>query len=372
VNQLPTIITQPVALAAPVCPGFNVTYTVVASGTGLTYQWQVSTDGGATWNNILPSPNYSGITTASLTIVNAPVAFNNYRYRVIVSGTCAPPVTSNSVTLVVATPPTITSLTPAAPSVCTGGNITLTVVAAGVPAPNIYQWQVSTDGGATWTNLTTGGSFTPSFTITGATASMNNNRYRVIVTNLCGQSITSSVLILTVNTAPTVTATPLANRICLSDSSIQLVGSPVGGSWSGIGVSGFLFVPSVTAVGTYTLTYSYTSAAGCTGTATVIAKVEDCPERIRLLRDDAVILFPNPNNGRFNIRINSTLYNYLGMRVYTPAGQLVKVMSFNGLVYGRVVPIDIHDLPAGTYMVKFYYDDGIRTSEKTFGVVISR
>jgi hypothetical protein len=46
--------------------------------------------------------------------------------------------------------------------------------------------------------------------------------------------------------------------------------------------------------------------------------------------------------------------------------------TFNGLVYGRVVPIDLSYLPPGTYLVKFIYDDGVRTSDKTFTVIISR
>ena len=96
----------------------------------------------------------------------------------------------------------------------------------------------------------------------------------------------------------------------------------------------------------------------------------DCPERVRLLRNNAVILFPNPNNGRFNVRINSTLYTYLGMSVYSTTGQLLYSKTFSGLVYGRVVPIDITHLPAGNYMVKFFYDDGTRTSEKTIQVSV--
>jgi hypothetical protein len=173
-----------------------------------------------------------------------------------------------------------------------------------------------------------------------------------------------------VNASPTVTATALQNRICLSDSLVPLVGSPVGGSWSGIGVSGFNFIPMATAVGTYTLTYSYTNASGCAASATTLAKVEDCQERIRLLRIDGVLLYPNPNNGRFNLRMNSTLYNYLGMRVYTAHGALVRTQQWAGLTYGRVIPIDLTFLPADVYMVEFYYDDGIRTSQKTFKVIV--
>jgi hypothetical protein len=150
------------------------------------------------------------------------------------------------------------------------------------------------------------------------------------------------------------------------------LGTPVGGTWSGIGVSGSNFFPSATAVGNYVLTYSFTSSGGCTVTDTTRIFVQDCPERARLLSHDAAIVYPNPNTGKFNIKINSTLYNYLGMRVYNEKGDLVKMMNFTGLIYGRVVPVDLRNLPGGVYMVRLYYDDGARTSEKTFKVIVAR
>ncbi|MBK9939476.1 MAG: proprotein convertase P-domain-containing protein [Chitinophagaceae bacterium] len=372
VNQLPVITVQPTPATQTICPGFNVTYSVTATGTGITYQWRQ----GAV--NLVNNAQISGATTNTLTITNVN-ASNSGTYTVVVSGVCPPPVTSNPVVLNVATAPVI-STQPANRTVCVGQSAAFTVATVGsVPPPTIYQWQVSTDGGATWNNLTTGGSYTATFTIPAAVIGQHNSRYRVLVTNSCGQTTTSAVAILTVNALPTVTATALSSRICISDTLVPLSGLPVGGSWSGIGVSGFNFVPSSTAVGTYTLTYTYTNAAGCTASAQVIAKVEDCQERVRLLSDDGLILFPNPNNGLFNIRVNSTLYNYLGMKVYNSQGQLLNGSSVNdvmvspvytGLVYGRVIPIDLTKLPAGIYFVKFYYDDGVRTSEKTFKVVI--
>lgn len=48
-------------------------------------------------------------------------------------------------------------------------------------AGTVYQWQVSTDGGATWTNI---GANLPALDIT-ATTSMNGNLYRCIVTQGC-------------------------------------------------------------------------------------------------------------------------------------------------------------------------------------------
>lgn len=374
VNQLPAITVQPTPATQTVCPGATVSYSVTATGTGISYQWRRN------GVNLVNGGFISGATTPTLTISTVAGA-NSGNYDVVVSGTCSPAAVSNTVVLNVGTAPVI-STQPANRTVCVGQTASFTVATTGsIPAPNIFQWQQSTDNGATWTNLTTGGSYTATYTTPATTAAMNNYRYRVIVTNSCGQSTTTNAAILTVNPAPTVTATPLANRICISDTLIPLVGSPTGGSWSGVGVSGFNFVPTATAVGTYNLTYTYTNAQGCTNTAVVTAKVEDCQERLRLLSDDAVILYPNPNNGMFNIRINSTLYNYLGMKVYNAQGQLLNGKAVNdilvspvytGLVYGRVIPIDLTHLPSGIYMVKFYYDDGVRTSEKGFKVVIAR
>jgi hypothetical protein len=69
------------------------------------------------------------------------------------------------------------------------------------------------------------------------------------------------------------------------------------------------------------------------------------------------------------------------MKVYDMSGRLVNgnlnndVLTspvFGGLTFGRVIPVDLSYLPAGTYIVKFYYDAaGARTAEKGFKVVIA-
>lgn len=232
----------------------------------------------------------------------------------------------------------------------------------------------------TWSPIA--GLFTNSATTTAYTAGTNadsvfaepatTTTYTVTTTNpLTGCTSTRTVTV-TVNQLPVINITALPQRICLSDTLVALTASPAGGTWSGIGVSGSNFVPPATALGTFNLTYTYTDPLGCAGTNSIQATVQDCPERIILLRDNAVILFPNPNNGQFNIRINSILYNRLALRVYTSAGQLVHTQQFSGLVFNRVVPINLTHLPSGTYMVQFVYDGGVRTSEKTFKVVVGR
>jgi subtilisin-like proprotein convertase family protein len=193
--------------------------------------------------------------------------------------------------------------------------------------------------------------------------------YTVTATTAAGCT-SSATTTVTVNPLPVITIGSIPDTVCISDQLIPLPASPAGGSWSGVGVSGTNFVPPATAVGTYILTYTYTSTAGCTVTATKKISVKDCPERLILLRDNAVLLYPNPNSGQFNIKINSVLYNNLVMKVYANSGVLVRTQQLGGLAWGRVVPIDLTNLPGGVYMVKFYYDGGVRTAEKTFKVII--
>ncbi len=72
---------------------------------------------------------------------------------------------------------------------------------------------------------------------------------------------------VTVNSIPTITAGPDAT-VCTTASTIDLTTAefPLGGSWTGAGVSNNNFNPQNLSVGVYPLTYSYTSPSGCTNT----------------------------------------------------------------------------------------------------------
>ena len=211
VNTLPAISSNPSNVTA--CTGTNTTFSVTATGTGITYQWQLSTDGGATYNNVPAAAPYSGTTTATLTITNITIGLNGNRYRCVVSGTCPPAATSTGAILTVLTAVTITS-NPVNQTVCEATNTSFSVVAVGTS----YQWQVSTDGGATYTNVANGGVYsgatTATLTLTAVTPSLNGNRYRVIVSNGSCTPGTSTAALLTVNTFPIIGTQPLGATIC--------------------------------------------------------------------------------------------------------------------------------------------------------------
>lgn len=97
-----TISVQPsnASVTAPAPATFNVLASTNDSGT-LSYQWEVSSDGGSTWANATGGV-YSGDTTAALQVTDS-TGLNTYQYRCVVgsSGTASDK-TSNAATLTVA------------------------------------------------------------------------------------------------------------------------------------------------------------------------------------------------------------------------------------------------------------------------------
>ncbi len=88
-----------------ICAGATTTFNVTASGTPLTYQWQVSTNGGA-FVNVSNAGPYTGATTPSLTVATTGTELNGNSYRVIVATTICGSVTSTPVSLTVNPLPT--------------------------------------------------------------------------------------------------------------------------------------------------------------------------------------------------------------------------------------------------------------------------
>ena len=84
-----TVSTAPAITAQPgnatVTAGGNTSFSVSATGTGLSYQWQVST--GGAFANVTNGGVYSGANSATLAITGATAAMTGYQYQVVVTGT---------------------------------------------------------------------------------------------------------------------------------------------------------------------------------------------------------------------------------------------------------------------------------------------
>ncbi|NBX83649.1 hypothetical protein EBQ90_11300, partial [bacterium] len=204
--------------------GDSATFSVQASVTGgetLSYQWQRSTDSGTTFTNI------NGEVESTLSFFSFTTAANGYQYRVVVAATGgATSVTSAAATLSVVPAITITAH-PESQSV-TGGSVTFSVTAnISAGATLSYQWQRSTDSGATFSNL-------PGKTATTLSVNANNAdgyQYRVVVSGSNGApAVTSNAATLSVGTLIVIDQQPAEVSTSTRNASLSVIASVTTGA----------------------------------------------------------------------------------------------------------------------------------------------
>jgi hypothetical protein len=155
---------------------------------------------------------------------------------------------------------------------------------------------------------------------------------------------TSSATTVTVNPNPNVSLS-LANFIHIKESPVTLAGSPLGGTYSGVGVVGSTFSSTNAGLGKKTITYNYTTGAGCSGSATAITTVYDttaCSTFDTLFINIAVAgltapnnlgtlkIWPNPANDRITIdNGNYGILSGYSVKIETVLGQEVFKSAIN-------------------------------------------
>mgnify|MGYP000247649681 CR=1 FL=1 len=115
---------------------------------------------------------------------------------------------------------------PASQQTLLGANATFTLTATGSgPA---YQWQVSTNAGGTWNNVTVGtGGASASYSTAPVTLADSGNQYRCVVSVACdGSAVTSAVATLTVVAPPTITG--LSNQAVYAGTDVTLTATVSG------------------------------------------------------------------------------------------------------------------------------------------------
>ncbi|MCX6915828.1 MAG: YDG domain-containing protein, partial [Verrucomicrobia bacterium] len=258
INAPPLITAQPQSMTN--CAGSPATFTATATGTGLRYQWQVSTDGGTSFTDIS-----STATNASYDIAATTVAESGYQYHVIIDNAACIAITSAPpAVLTVHGLPAITSQ-PASLTKCASSAATFSVTATGTDLT--YQWQVSADGGVTFTNISDTETNT-SYTVAATTLAESGLKYHVIVSGACSPAQTSAPpAVLTVN-APATASAGANQTICSSGLTAGLGGTvgggATGGTWSSPGAG--TFTPNAT---TLNATYTPSAADKTAGTVTL-------------------------------------------------------------------------------------------------------
>ena len=149
-----------------------------------------------------------------------------------------------------------TSISTNANNFCTGGSATLSIVGGHLGTGAQWRWYEGSCGGS---SIGTG----TSLTVTPASTTMY---YARATGGSCGSTACADLLINTYDLG--VYHSPL-DSTCSSSPVVMTGGYPVGGSYSGTGVSDSLFDPSIAGVGTHTITYTYNDGNNCVDSAQV-------------------------------------------------------------------------------------------------------
>ncbi len=206
-NKAPTITKQPVSVTVE--EGQNAVFEATASGVPTpTVKWQMSVNGGETWTTV------SGGTSSQLTIVAAKTSFSGRQYRAIFTNV-AGKATSEAATLTVQKAPSVTKQ-PTSVTVNEGHSATFEATASGFPTPTV-QWEISTDGGGTWSAVA--GATANKLTVASTLSSEDGDQYRAVFTNAAG-SVTSQAATLTVHAPPVVTQQPAGTTIEVGESAV--------------------------------------------------------------------------------------------------------------------------------------------------------
>ncbi|MDI6050789.1 kelch repeat-containing protein [Flavobacterium sp. XS2P24] len=236
--------------------GFNV-YGQLGDGTTIDKNIPIQIGNSTSWKSISTGAIYSvGIQSAGLDFC----ATGNNDYGQLGDGTN---IAKNSFVCIPMPEPCILPMANAGSSaaICAGSNVSLGTAAV---AGNTYNW-VSNPVGfiSTVANPTVSPTVTTTYTLT-----------ETVTTTACTKS---NSITITVNPLPVVTY-GLYLSVCLNSNPFVLFGgSPLGGFYSGPGVSFGMFYPLVAGVGTHLIFYSYTDINGCNRIATGTITVNQIP-----------------------------------------------------------------------------------------------
>ncbi|MDA3882008.1 MAG: ice-binding family protein [Bacteroidales bacterium] len=232
------------------CAGSPVSFSVDATGAGLTYQWRKGTV------NLTNGGNISGVMSAILTIDPVDIADEAADYNVVITGECAPNDTSMNASLVVNPKPTTPTASATLQPTCSEPTGTITVSSA------TTDLSFSIDG-STYTNTT--GIFT----------SVATGVYQVTAKNANGCVSTGTSV--TINAQPTAPAAPTASATLQPTCSVATGMIIVSSSTTGLSfsINGSTYTNSAwiftsVAPGDYEVTAKNTDGCVSTGTSVTI------------------------------------------------------------------------------------------------------
>lgn len=347
------IVNQP--LDVSVCEEEEATFTVVALGNNLSYQWLEN------------GVEILGAINDELTILNVDFAQNGNVYTVEIIDVCGL-ITSNEATLNIDEGIQTLDQTEAV-NQCGGFNFSLFVEAENATA---YQWQIDTGGGyfnlndgELWDNLFATGSNTPNFSLSNFDLFINNYTFRVAIDGGCSNTFSEPIAVnISVPEPFDFPATTFT--LCDDEESLFFDFLPTTSIWSNGNVGQFLFPESS---GNYFI--EFTDLNDCVVNESIEVEIVSCEEVCFVELPTAFSPDANNINDIFRPLFNCT-FDFFEFSIFNRWGELVFFTSdertgWTGFYQGKEAPI-------GTYVwyLEYEFAEESNTNSKKGNVTIVR
>ncbi|MFH1321651.1 MAG: LamG-like jellyroll fold domain-containing protein [Bacteroidota bacterium] len=171
--------------------------------------------------------------------------------------------------------------------------------------------------------------------------------------NSCDSVITTSML---VNALPSVSFIGLDTNYCTTDAAVTLTGTPAGGTFTGTGISGNQFDPSVAGAGTHTITYSYIDGNSCTDSAQQDVNVSACTGIENLEFINNFKIYPNPNTGEFTLEMKIPEMQDIQINITNILGESIYAKTLDNIKGNCKKQIDLRAIPTGIYNLQLIND----------------
>jgi hypothetical protein len=231
----------------------------------------------------------------------------------------------------------------------------------------IYQWQVSADNGATYTDIP--GANTSTYNVNAAPIALNGFRYRCKVSNAtCTVPAVSNAAVLTVRLLPTVGLTASLPTTLLPGQTSQLTATPSATSGGTLSYSWLYnsnpltntttgYLVDVEHTGTYQVKIQETWASG------LACLNQSAPVVISTGTSNKLFIFPSPNDGRFTVSYLNNDGSSTKRTIYDSKGAKVYAGTFNVAGAYTLIHIDARGNQTGIYYVAVHNVSGKKLAE---------
>lgn len=241
-------------------------------------------------------------------------------------------------------------------------------VGASVQLNNTTSLPVNTT--ATWSSIAGRASISSTGLVTGISAGNANIKYTVTNQYGCSSFNMFNIIVNAIPNVPSIYYAPgtinpqigaPTGNFCRGRT-FSVIGSPSGGVWSATGAASIINAGVVTIddVGQGSINYTYTNAAGCSNSRSIIgygyicsSRTNESTDNIVMDKNDEFIIYPNPVAVDYFIISTNQLTNSARLSIIDILGkQLItqRIVNGNNL-------IDITSLKKGLYFIKILYNN---------------